>query len=44
METAQDFMSDVAWHPDGILALQVAAQEHLVKYFQVSSLNLFFNA
>jgi len=39
METAQNYPSDIAMHPDCILALQVAAQEHLLKYFQVTLFN-----
>jgi hypothetical protein len=35
MEAAQDFMSDYAWHPEAIFALCAAAEDHLLKFFEV---------
>ena len=35
-EAAQDYMSELAFHPEAILALCAAAEDHLLEFFEVS--------
>lgn len=36
IEAAQDLISDIPFHPDAILALCAAAEDHLLEFFEVS--------